>query len=232
MDPAYGGKLLTMRISKLNRIFASLLKANKPRAMKHAAAAAALFTALLAATGASAAQKPTNDDCLTCHGDASLTKDVNGKTVSLHVDPEKFKNSMHGGMFSCVDCHTDVKTSPHENTPAKVSCATCHADQQAAGSEVFMQNPARVAALVPPVRIAMAVPHELLGSSDAKSRTNHANIPATCGSCHNQSSRHGKRGRRRPAIRGLPGERPWQSGRQRKRESRRVYGLPILCTKF
>ena len=61
-----------------------------------------------------------------------MTKDVAGKPVSISVNPDAFKTSIHGGMFACVDCHTDVKTSPHENTPAKISCATCHADQQAA----------------------------------------------------------------------------------------------------
>ena len=75
--------------------------------------------------------KPTNEECLACHGDSTMTKDVNGKPVSLYVNAESFKASIHGGMFSCVDCHTDVKTSPHENTPEKISCATCHAEQQA-----------------------------------------------------------------------------------------------------
>ncbi len=79
-----------------------------------------------------ASPKPTNEDCLACHGDSTLTKDVNGKQVSLYVNPESFKDSIHGGMFTCVDCHTDVKTSPHETTPARISCAKCHADEQAA----------------------------------------------------------------------------------------------------
>jgi formate-dependent nitrite reductase cytochrome c552 subunit len=79
--------------------------------------------ALLFSAGAVAAQKPTNDDCLACHGTPGLTQDVNGKPVDLHVDPDKFKNSMHGGMFTCVDCHSDVKASPHETQPARVSCA-------------------------------------------------------------------------------------------------------------
>ena len=76
--------------------------------------------------------KPTNDDCLACHSDSTMVKDVNGKKVSLYVNPGAFKNSIHGGIFTCVDCHSDIKTSPHESTPAKVSCAQCHADQQAA----------------------------------------------------------------------------------------------------
>src|SRR5690349_9394927 len=60
-----------------------------------------------------AAPKPTNEDCLACHGDSTLSHEVNGKPVSLFVNPDKFKESMHGSMFQCVDCHTDLKSSPH-----------------------------------------------------------------------------------------------------------------------
>src|SRR4051812_39335542 len=48
-------------------------------------------------------------ECLACHSDASLAKDVDGKAVSLHVDEGKFKNSIHGSMFGCTDCHADIK---------------------------------------------------------------------------------------------------------------------------
>jgi len=37
-------------------------------------------------------------------------------------------------MFSCVDCHTDVKSLAHESTPQKITCAQCHADAQEAYS--------------------------------------------------------------------------------------------------
>ena len=68
---------------------------------------------LLLASLAQAKQPPkaakfTNADCLACHNDASLTKDENGKQVSLQVKEEQFKNSIHGSMFSCTDCHKDV----------------------------------------------------------------------------------------------------------------------------
>ncbi len=131
--------------------------------------------------------KPTADECMVCHSDATLTHDVGGKTVSLHVDPQAFKDSMHGSMFTCVDCHTDVKTSPHETTPKTLTCATCHADQQAAydrsfhGKSVHAGN-SKAATCVD----CHGGPHELLPASDRKSRVNHANIPATCGACHSQ----------------------------------------------
>jgi hypothetical protein len=72
-----------------------------------------LFYLFLAASAASAATKPaspkpTNEECLACHGDATMTKDVNGTPVSLYVNPESFKASVHGGMFSCVSIATRI----------------------------------------------------------------------------------------------------------------------------
>src|SRR5580704_8133143 len=133
------------------------------------------------------APKPTADECLACHSDASLTYDVNGKSVSLHVDPKTFKDSIHGGMFTCVDCHTDVTSAAHENTPKKISCATCHADEQAAYDRSFHGKAVQGGN----TKAATCVdchgsPHELLPASDPKSRVHHTNIPATCGSCHSQ----------------------------------------------
>ena len=56
----------------------------------------------------------------------------NGKQISLYVDGNKMKHSIHGDLFACVDCHKDVKGLVHETTPRKVRCAECHADAQEA----------------------------------------------------------------------------------------------------
>jgi cytochrome b subunit of formate dehydrogenase len=133
-----------------------------------------------------AAPKPTNEECLACHGDATMTKDVEGKQVNISVNPDHFKNSIHS-MFACVDCHTDVKSSPHENTPAKLSCAQCHADQQAAYDRSFhaqaLKKGDRAAATCVSCH---GSPHEILPVSDPNSRVSHGNIAATCGTCHSQ----------------------------------------------
>jgi cytochrome b subunit of formate dehydrogenase len=146
-----------------------------------------LATASLSAAGKKDPPKPTVDECLACHSDAGLTHEVNGKQVSLHVDPEAFKNSIHGSMFTCVDCHSDVKSAAHETTPKKISCATCHADQQAAydrshHAKAVASGNTNAATCVD----CHGSPHELLPASDPKSRVSHANIPATCGACHGQ----------------------------------------------
>ena len=141
----------------------------------------------LFAAGGKQPPKPTADDCLACHGDSTLTHDVNGKPVSLYVNPQAFKDSIHGSMFTCVDCHTDVKGPVHEATPKRITCAQCHADEQSAYDRSFHAK----AVAAGNAHAATCVdchgsPHELLPASDPKSRVHHTNIPATCGACHSQ----------------------------------------------
>ena len=130
--------------------------------------------------------KPANDECLACHNDSALSKDEGGKPVSLYVNDQHYKASIHS-IFSCVDCHTDVKTSPHEATPAKITCAQCHAEQQAAYDKSYhAQARNKGAGQAATCVDCHGSPHELLPASDSKSRVNHANVAATCGACHGQ----------------------------------------------
>ena len=129
----------------------------------------------------------TTAECLACHNDASLTKDENGKAVSVYVSADKFKSSMHGSLFQCTDCHKDIKEFPHDPMPAKVSCATCHADEQkqyenSLHGKAFKAGDTRAATCVD----CHGSPHELLAAGDPKSKVNHANIPKTCSACHSQ----------------------------------------------
>ena len=60
-------------------------------------AATLIVTFVLGAGSMSRAEHKVKDqDCLACHSDATLTKDVNGKQASLFVDAAKFKHSVHG----------------------------------------------------------------------------------------------------------------------------------------
>jgi cytochrome b subunit of formate dehydrogenase len=150
----------------------------------------AFLVLIFLASVASAAQKPakpSNDECLACHGDPTLTHDVKGKPVSLYVNPQSFKNSIHGSMFGCVDCHTDVKTSMHENPPVHITCATCHSEEQAVYDRSYHATAIKAGdGAAATCTDCHGSPHELLPASDPKSRVNHANIPSTCGACHSQ----------------------------------------------
>ncbi len=78
---------------------------------------------------------PTNEDCLGCHSDKGLVKEVKGKKVSLYTDEAVLKVSVHGSL-ECTACHADIKEVPHSEKLAPVSCQQCHAD--AAGK--FVQS--------------------------------------------------------------------------------------------
>jgi cytochrome b subunit of formate dehydrogenase len=164
---------------------------NRGRFLAFAVALTLLFSLTTAQAAAKPPQKsqpkPTGDDCLACHGDSTLTHQVDGKPVSLYVNPQAFKDSTHGSMFTCVDCHRDVTSAAHETTPKKITCAQCHADEQAAYDRSFHAKAvaggnAHAATCVD----CHGSPHELLPASDPKSRVHHGNIPATCGACHSQ----------------------------------------------
>jgi formate dehydrogenase gamma subunit len=133
--------------------------------------------------------KLTNADCLACHGDPSMTTEENGKQVSLYVDEKKFAASIHGQMFTCVDCHTDVKEVPHANTPSKPSCAQCHADEQqkydsGIHAKALKAGVGQAARCVD----CHGSPHEILPASDPNSKVSQANVAKTCGACHAKQS--------------------------------------------
>jgi cytochrome b subunit of formate dehydrogenase len=142
---------------------------------------------LIWACPAHAQHKIKDSDCLACHSDPTLMTEVNGKSVSLRVDGDKLKHSVHGALFSCVDCHTDVKSLAHETTPQKIACAQCHADAQEAYSHSLHAKRTRgSAAAAANCQDCHGGAHEILAADDPKSPVNHANIPTTCGRCHGQ----------------------------------------------
>jgi len=147
-----------------------------------------IAVAALVFSGASAkaGQKLKDQDCLACHSDSTLSMDVNGKPASLFVDSAKLKHSIHGSMFSCVDCHKDVKSLVHDTPPAKVQCAQCHADAQDAYSHSYHARPAKDGSAGANCQDCHGGAHEILPADDPKSPVAHGNIPSTCGRCHGQ----------------------------------------------
>jgi cytochrome b subunit of formate dehydrogenase len=139
------------------------------------------------ASAARAEQKLKDKDCLACHSDATLSEDANGSKVSLFVDENKLKHSVHGGMLSCVDCHKDVKSLVHEAPPQKITCAQCHADEQAAYAHGTHAKATKAGGAPAATCVdCHGGAHEILAAGDAKSPVNHGNIPVTCGRCHGQ----------------------------------------------
>ena len=69
----------------------------------------------------------SNDDCLSCHSDDSMTMEKNGKEVSIYVNENVLKPSAHGKL-SCISCHTgfDYESIPHKENITPIDCKTCH----------------------------------------------------------------------------------------------------------
>ena len=136
-----------------------------------------------------APQKLKDQACLACHHAGATIADATGKQINIGVDATKLKHSIHGGVFACVDCHTDIKSIPHTAPPAKVTCAQCHADAQLAYSNSYHAKPVKSATGTGPAancEDCHGGAHEVLAGDDKKSPVNHSNIPATCGRCHGQ----------------------------------------------
>jgi len=134
-----------------------------------------------------------NDDCLVCHSDASM---VNGKAVK----PDAFAKSIHGAMFTCVDCHKDVKAVPHDTPLAKPKCVTCHEGEQKVYDGSLHGRAATAGNTKAPKCVSChGDVHEILPPSDPASKVAHVNIPRTCGVCHSQNVFGGDAGPR-PAV--------------------------------
>jgi nitrate/TMAO reductase-like tetraheme cytochrome c subunit len=143
-----------------------------------------LTAAILLFTQTLAAQAPSNDDCLACHSDPSMTRS-NGTSVVVQADP--FTSSVHGPM-ACVNCHMDLEKQtewPHADRLAAVQCAVCHEELVAkyttgVHATAIRDRPGSLAATC----VDCHGTHDMRAASDFASRTHHLKVPETCGRCH------------------------------------------------
>jgi hypothetical protein len=152
------------------------------------AVCAALLGLAITVTAAQspAAEPPTNDICLTCHGDPGAVSSA-GRSVA--VDETKFGESIHGLLgMACVDCHADLAANedyPHAEDLEPVSCAMCH-DGAVATYDLGIHAQARreEGSTVAATCVDCHTAHDIRPKSDPDSPSYALNIPATCARCH------------------------------------------------
>jgi cytochrome b subunit of formate dehydrogenase len=131
-----------------------------------------------------AAELPSNADCLACHEDPTLKKTVAGKEISLAIETNLFAKSVHGSL-ACVDCHADIKEVPHAEKLAPATCNGCHDDiaKEYATSihGVSLQMGASGAATCASCHGA----HAIAPVKHPDSPVFKLNLPRTCATCHN-----------------------------------------------
>ena len=131
-----------------------------------------------------------NSDCLTCHGDKSLTTTRGVKTVSLFVDEKKFSSSTHGSL-TCVSCHADLagKEMPHDVPLQKVHCGTCHdTEQQLHAESLHGKAVARNDPLAPNCQTCHGN-HDIRPVKGPGSAVAPLKVPFVCGRCHQEGTR-------------------------------------------
>ncbi|SYZ73015.1 11 hemes c containing cytochrome [Candidatus Zixiibacteriota bacterium] len=115
----------------------------------------------------------SNSDCMNCH-------DVAGGEIGKTID-SSLAMSSHSGM-SCTDCHSSIKSLPHDEKVAPVDCGICHTTE----SEQYkwhgrLQYPG--GSDIPDCADCHGK-HDILPVTNKDSRINPINLPMTCGRCH------------------------------------------------
>jgi hypothetical protein len=144
--------------------------------------AAACLWSTAAAAAQAPATAPTNEDCLTCHGDADA-KRGDGRTIA--VDAKRFDASIHEPL-ACVDCHADAgKELPHAERLARVACGSCHEDVAGKYHDSMHAWAREKAGLVgAPSCADCHGTHDIMPHTAKASRVYRDRVPQTCGGCH------------------------------------------------
>jgi class III cytochrome C family protein len=143
---------------------------------------------LLAAAAASPADI-SNDDCLACHSDKSLSAKRAGRTVSLFVDGKKFSASVHSAL-SCTSCHADLegKDLPHSTPLARVQCGACHSDEQKQHANSLHGKAIARGDPLAPHCVDCHGNHDIVPVKDARSAVTPLKVPFVCGGCHREGT--------------------------------------------
>ncbi len=113
--------------------------------------------------------------CVECH--------ETGKYDTVISDD--VSHSIHDGL-ECLDCHSDKGTSPHRDDPDFVvgceGCRACH-DKESAEYISHGREKYKYCEDVPSCAVCHG-DHDVLPSSVKLAKTHPANLPQTCGQCH------------------------------------------------
>lgn len=130
----------------------------------------------------------SNEDCLTCHEDNTLTTERKGKEISLYVNVKILQNSAHRKL-TCVSCHVgfNAEELPHKEKIEPINCRSCHRN-------ATVKHPFH-----PQIRSASGTngpegssckschgTHDVVSVKSKNSKWSAENLTESCGSCHKE----------------------------------------------
>ncbi|MBZ0199025.1 MAG: cytochrome b/b6 domain-containing protein, partial [Ignavibacteriaceae bacterium] len=130
----------------------------------------------------------SNDDCLACHSDETLTMEKGNKEVSIFVNENVFQKSVHAPL-ECVACHTGFNPDdiPHKENITAVKCTSCHEDAPALHKfhPQMLKSGTRSAANGTSCKSCHGE-HDISSPSAPKSKWQTKNLAESCGKCHSK----------------------------------------------
>ena len=130
------------------------------------------------------------DDCLACHDDEELTKERDGREVSLYIDLDKYQKSIHRDL-ECIDCHNDLdgfEDFPHEETLKPVDCGFCHDEIAEIYSASLHGQAVQKGEKFAPRCWDCHGSHYVTAHDSPESNVTKFNIPFLCGRCHKEGT--------------------------------------------
>ncbi len=127
--------------------------------------------------------------CLKCHEDKNISMMKDGEKVSLHINKEDIKSSVHMEV-TCVKCHSDVNPLLKRpcQTANEVDCSSCHIstgeEYKNSGHGIAKMNMDKEA----PDCVSCHGTHTIQSHRDDTSPIYKTNIPSLCGGCHKKDS--------------------------------------------
>lgn len=147
------------------------------------------LTMLIILAGAAPLRAQSDQDCLTCHADASLTMERKGRTIALGVDGKAFGQSAHADL-GCTGCHEgfDPNELPHAAKITPVNCLNCH-ESDALKSYTMSVHGAQADGKAPAARcVDCHTTHAIRKVTDRDPLERKAFAEAVCSKCHGSVS--------------------------------------------
>jgi cytochrome b subunit of formate dehydrogenase len=133
----------------------------------------------------------SNEDCLMCHNDDTMTMEKDGKEISISVSEKEFNSHKHAKL-QCISCHVgfDPDEMPHSENLIPKNCSDCH--QKDIVKHLFHPKLLKISEMGKTKDTNCLSCHENHYTTDPTAkggRWSVENLPVSCGKCHQENAK-------------------------------------------